>query len=412
MKKMILVTDSFPYGNGESTFILPELKCLSEEFEISIVSCGNSTERTTILPADIGVYKCPKNQTSWAWGCFKSIFTPVLYRDLRHAFKAAKHPFLAAMQCIDYYGESESFAKQFKAVVSAEGKPDIIYCFWHRPALFGILRTKKAYPGVKIVARAHGYDLFAERYPTGYIPYKLQCDELLDGMFLACDAGLKYYKMHYLVSDPAKCSIAYLGVDNNRTAVWESSDTLRLFSCSNIVPVKRINLLIEALAAADSRLKIKWTHVGGGKQEDYMRRFAADKLGGKKNIEYEFLGRLPNESVRDKLASEPYDYFITVSESEGGVPISIVEACSFGLPVIATDVGGVPEIVGEDNGLLIPPDSKPAEIAETLKRAAELKNGDYAALRAHSQQKWRRHFIASENGKRFTRRLVEICEGK
>ena len=45
----------------------------------------------------------------------------------------------------------------------------------------------------------------------------------------------------------------------------------------------------------------------------------------------------------------PVDLFLTVSANEG-IPVSIMEAQSFGIPVIATDVGGISEIVNNVNG--------------------------------------------------------------
>jgi glycosyltransferase involved in cell wall biosynthesis len=46
------------------------------------------------------------------------------------------------------------------------------------------------------------------------------------------------------------------------------------------------------------------------------------------------------------------DLFINVSETEG-IPVSIMEAMSFGIPCIATNVGGVNEIVNNTNGFLV-----------------------------------------------------------
>lgn len=53
-----------------------------------------------------------------------------------------------------------------------------------------------------------------------------------------------------------------------------------------------------------------------------------------------------------------------------GTPNSIIEAMSFGLPVIASAVGGVPEVVSEDTGILVPPGDEVA-LAEAMHRLAE-----------------------------------------
>ena len=41
MRKLILATESFPYGRGEKTFILPEIERLRQHFDITIVSHAN-----------------------------------------------------------------------------------------------------------------------------------------------------------------------------------------------------------------------------------------------------------------------------------------------------------------------------------------------------------------------------------
>ncbi|NJK95527.1 MAG: glycosyltransferase [Bacteroidales bacterium] len=51
--------------------------------------------------------------------------------------------------------------------------------------------------------------------------------------------------------------------------------------------------------------------------------------------------------------------FLNTSLSEG-VPVSVMEALSFGLPVIATDVGGTGELINDEVGMLINPEISPA----------------------------------------------------
>lgn len=48
-----------------------------------------------------------------------------------------------------------------------------------------------------------------------------------------------------------------------------------------------------------------------------------------------------------------FDLFVNMSLSEG-IPVSIMEAISFGIPIIATNVGGNAEIVNDETGVLIP----------------------------------------------------------
>ena len=60
-----------------------------------------------------------------------------------------------------------------------------------------------------------------------------------------------------------------------------------------------------------------------------------------------------------------------LSSAWENLPHSAVEALSLGVPVVATSVGGVPEVVRDgENGLLVPP-GRPAELAEAIRRVLE-----------------------------------------
>lgn len=58
------------------------------------------------------------------------------------------------------------------------------------------------------------------------------------------------------------------------------------------------------------------------------------------------------------------DLLVLPSFTEG-LPNTVLEAMSFGIPVLATSVGGVPEIIEKDNGVLVPPDD-PEALAERM----------------------------------------------
>ena len=72
---------------------------------------------------------------------------------------------------------------------------------------------------------------------------------------------------------------------------------------------------------------------------------------------------------------------MNVSESEG-IPVSIMEASSFGIPVIATNVGGVGEIVENGyNGLLLNKDFLNRDLSVCLKSIACMVDNDYQTFK-------------------------------
>ena len=115
------------------------------------------------------------------------------------------------------------------------------------------------------------------------------------------------------------------------------------------MPVKRVHRILETLQQIVD-INIEWTHIGGGALKERLE-LDIEKLP--KNIKVNLLGELTSTDIYKLYKENSYHIFVNVSESEG-IPVSIMEASSFGIPVIATNVGGVGEIVENGyNGLLL-----------------------------------------------------------
>src|SRR5260221_2626946 len=113
--------------------------------------------------------------------------------------------------------------------------------------------------------------------------------------------------------------------------------------------VKNHRLLIEAFAAARAKHpQIRLRLLGGGSLETELRQRASE-LGVASDVE--FCPFRPDPSgVLGEL-----DVFCLSSDSEG-LPVSLLEALAPGLPVVATKVGGVPDVVARtESGWLSPP---------------------------------------------------------
>ena len=152
--------------------------------------------------------------------------------------------------------------------------------------------------------------------------------------------------------------MARLGVNASSPNPDEGSDTLSIISCSNAIPLKRVELIAEALLKAD--FPVDWTHIGSGPT---LEKISSMIESAPKNVSVSLLGQKSNEVVRDLYTKKHFDIFLNVSTTEG-VPVSIMEALAAGIPVIATDVGGTGEIV----------DSKVGELTNVNISADELLN--------------------------------------
>jgi glycosyltransferase involved in cell wall biosynthesis len=77
-----------------------------------------------------------------------------------------------------------------------------------------------------------------------------------------------------------------------------------------------------------------------------------------KNLPVTFTGKLSKEEWRAK--SKDFDIFLNTTNFDN-TPVSVIEAMALGMPVVSTDVGGIPHLVtNEVNGLLVPPNDEAA----------------------------------------------------
>ncbi|MCW7537511.1 glycosyltransferase [Aquabacterium sp. A7-Y] len=169
-----------------------------------------------------------------------------------------------------------------------------------------------------------------------------------------------------------------------RAALGLAPDALVIGAVGRLVPLKNHRLLIEALptlAALHPQLRL--VLIGGGPLEQELRD-EATRLG--------VAGRVVFAGLRPDVAelTPAFDVFAMPSLTEG-LSIALLEACATGLAVVATRVGGNPEIVSHGHtGLLVPAADAGAlqqALAELLGQPAQRERLGQAAaawVRAHA----------------------------
>ena len=251
---------------------------------------------------------------------------------------------------------------------------------------------------ITAVSRAHRYDLYNHGNITGTIPFRRFVFSNLDAVFPCSDDGTLYLKRNY-PNYADKIQTAYLGTKDYGTGPEESEvRPFHLVTCSAIVPVKRVMLVAEALADLEKKgVFWEWTCIGDGPLLNKVREFTERHI---RHSRVTFMGYMKNFAVLDYYQKNHVDLFVNLSASEG-LPVSIMEAASFGIPVLATDVGGTREIVkGDITGQLMPADIDRNSLAEYLLEAMRT-TYDRASIKAF----WKERFCAEVNYKKFASRL-------
>ena len=166
--------------------------------------------------------------------------------------------------------------------------------------------------------------------------------------------------------------------------------------------MKRVQYIADALAIFPKDRNIFWHHFGDGTDRVEIKKHVTEKLSGIGNVGWKFWGAVSNKELDSFYRKIQPDVFITTSSTEGGTPVSVQEALAMGIPVIGTDVGGIPEaIIHGVNGYLLSDDPDPSQIVQAILAMCPDDAASGAALRAEAYRVWQEKFDAEKNAGRF-----------
>jgi glycosyltransferase involved in cell wall biosynthesis len=163
----------------------------------------------------------------------------------------------------------------------------------------------------------------------------------------------------------------YHGIDLNfftfGTEPPESPPPHRLLTIGRLVPKKGYDDLLLALKLLDrAGLDFEWTQIGSGELEPRVRRMVSE-LGLERRVR--MVGTLPRREVLDHFRRAHCFVLACKVAADGdrdGIPNVLVEAMATGVPVVATKVSAIPELVGDGaTGVLAPPED-PVALARAI----------------------------------------------
>jgi glycosyltransferase involved in cell wall biosynthesis len=158
------------------------------------------------------------------------------------------------------------------------------------------------------------------------------------------------------VSEWGKLQVVHCGVDTTRfrpaSFATDANDAaLRVLNVGRLVPEKGQAVLLRAVAeVARHGIAVDVRIAGSGPEEARLRRTAVEEgVAGSTT----FLGALSHDQVRAEMAAA--DLLCLPSFAEG-VPVVLMEGMSSGIPVVATRIMGIPELVEDGvSGLTVAP---------------------------------------------------------
>ncbi|MCI1966795.1 MAG: glycosyltransferase [Oscillospiraceae bacterium] len=410
---LVLLTKKYPFDSGEE-FIENEMPLLAKTFRRIILiatSVSDQAEQTRRVPGNVEVHALPASgiRRGLLPHLALAALLPLPHFVTGSDRKEAGQSLRRKIFCSYFLAKAEQVLKGCQAILSGAGLDTYdgvtFYSYWFYDTAVAAVKLKKqfALKNSRAISRAHRYDLYADQNPAGFLPVREYLLENLDKVY-PCSLDGGNYLIKYHPQFERKIKTAYLGTQDRGLSPENEGDVFHLVSCCHISPVKRVDLLAHSLAQLkDSGLKLKWTHFGGGDGLASLQEYAKEHLSF---MQCRLAGEISNPSLMEFYRKNPVDCFVNTSSSEG-LPVSIMEAASFGIPVIATDVGGTMEIVTpKETGYLLPADFSPDELADKIERLYRMPKEKRRKMRQASRNLWTENFYSEQNYARFANEIV------
>lgn len=409
---LILVTNLYPYSLGEA-FLEPEVPFLAKQFD-KVITLSIGLEKNAPLTREV-----PEN-----FDCYNITSLPKkinraisLLNGAANLLRPARNVEDEAQKSITHRAFYEYFTargeREFTLCEKILQKYDFseydsvtVYSYWFFVAALVASKIydklSKECRNVKFVSRAHGHDVYRNANFIGYIPKRRFLLDKVDAVY-PCSINGEEYILESYPEYADKVKHRYLGTVENGISRM-SEDEFHLVSCSRMIELKRLDRIASALVLLDKENfgKIRWTHIGSGETYEKVRRICDSGL---ENIKVDFLGEIPNDEVKDFYRSRSVDLLINTSTTEG-LPVSMMEAMSFSIPVLATDVGGVSEIVRDGfNGILIDESFTDEELAQKIKEIILSSREERETMRKNARFFWEENFDAEKNFTAFAKEI-------
>lgn len=379
-----------------NSFMVQELPWLIAHFDRVLMVCHDGTMAFTkareweqpTLPVKGSVF-------SWlrAWGAVP--FEKEVWRELGRMRKAGCLSPVNAVKLLLFTARGQRMHGWLDQLLKAcDMASTTLYSFWMSYDAYAGALSKKKHPGLTLKIRGHAFDIDQGRNPMNPYLMKRFIAGQADGMYLiGQQAKAQYLQYMEGLVPPEKLQVASMGsggqpVEARQEPPFFTDGALRLVSCAALNEIKQVPMLIDALAGWGLG-KLHWLHIGGGGEEDAVRAYAAEKLDGHAWVTYEMPGTIENKKLQAIYETQPFDVFVNTSRMEG-VPVSIMEAMRFGIPVIAPRVGGIPELVAEDTGILYNPEEGAEGVRAALEAFAALPPDKVRAMRQAAAEHWER----------------------
>ena len=410
--KLILLTKHYPFGTGEP-FVGNEVRVLKDYFDIHIIADSYNdannrlSEEKSIKVSRVPVLEWP-NRDDRKNALLHCLSTPALCKELvRVCFKYRTKSMVFLRDIFNQISLGEKYYSYLiKNHLINVDESAIIYSFWNVYKVSPFLLRKKKNERWKIISRIHRVDIYNETHPLGRQPIK-SLNVRLDRFYFLAQSAYDYYVKSF-GKLPKNCGrIMPLGSFNNYDICddIEGHEYFVIISCSRVVKVKRLDRIVKALEIIKD-IPIHWIHFGDGELMDELKQDINTRINNP-NIEITLMGDIENSKLFPYYHEINPDCFLNVSDSEG-TPVSIMEALSFGIPIISFISGSIPEMLQNTENILLPLDAKTEDLAKAIKQMYDKDISERRRLRKANRALWNEKYNAETNTRMMAQDMLSL----
>lgn len=216
--------------------------------------------------------------------------------------------------------------------------------------------------GIKVLVKVHGTDINEHTEHTQRRKIMAKWLAKANTVFCASDALRK--KLLALGLPETKVLTNYNGVNATLFYPAQPAADKRVLFIGNLIETKGVFELLEAFGSIAARTDCTLHFIGQGPAANSLREIISQKGWTERVVLH---GALPLEDVATQLRGAK---LVVLPSYREGVPNVLLEASASGIPVVATAVGGIPEVVTKDTGILVEPRNS-NELATAIEQALD-----------------------------------------
>ena len=218
--------------------------------------------------------------------------------------------------------------------------------------------------GIPYSFTAHAHDIYVER--------PMLEEKLAAADFVVTISDYNRRLLEGLYGENARIRVIHCGIEPRffaPRAQPEGGEALRILCVASLEEYKGHPHLLDACALLRARgVPFRLLLVGEGEERPALERRIAE-LGLEGSVE--LLGAQPRDRVAELLSATDVSVLpsvVTASGKKEGIPVVLMEALAMEVPVVATRISGVPELVEDAVTGLLVPERNPAALADALER--------------------------------------------